>query len=133
MKIENQRESKSMTLKRANKVMPNHPKNKYIIDEQRLENSSESVANGIPVSKEGEGNSQAKSNALQPDNIEPLNKNLANGRNPTINKNSYSNSSESSNSFNRKEKLKRDLTDNHIANMIKESPSDLKDEILSTP
>ena len=113
--------------------MPNHPKNKYIIDEQRHESSSESIANGIPVSKEGEGNSQAKSNVLHPDNKEPLNKNLANGRNPTINKNSSSNSSESSNSFNRKEKFKRDLTDNHIANMIKESPSDLKDEILSTP
>ena len=122
-----------MTLKRANKVMPNHPKNKYMLDEQRLENSLEYVANGVPVLKVGEGNSQAISNILQSDNKDPLYMNLANERNPIINKNSFSNSSESSNSFNGKEKAKRDLTDNHIANMIKESPSDLKDEILSTP
>ena len=32
-----------------------------------------------------------------------------------------------------KEKFRRDLTSNHIANMVKESPSDLGDEQISSP
>lgn len=112
--------------------MPNDPKSKYMLDNKSESSSLENVGNGVPVSKSYEENSPNKNKINRQYNSAPNNKNTAVNISAVKEKKGNVNLDQSNNS-DAKEGLRRDLTATHIANMVKESPSDLKEEIMSTP
>jgi hypothetical protein len=121
---------KTRISKKRNKIKSNDLKGKYLGNNNSDTYTPEKTKNTFAVS---ENNTNALLQTGRPPNHIQYKDNSVSERDSAKDQKSESEDIENSSTSYDKEKLKKELTSNHIANMVKASPSDLGEEPVSSP